>query len=128
MVERRNQTIVAVAQSLLKAKGVHPRFWDEAMAAALYLLKRATRKIVSSITPYEAWSGSRPSVHHFRSFGCVAHVKVTRPNTKMLDDRSVPMVLIGYEPSSTANHLFHLHSGRVHVFRDVVFDENALWD
>ena len=62
------------------------------MTTAVYLLNRATTKSVSGMTPYEAWYGRRPNVQHLGTFGCVAHVKVTRPNTKKLDDRSVPMV------------------------------------
>ena len=53
-------------------------------------------------TPYEAWYGRRPNVHYFRTFGCVAHVKLVKPNLKKLDDRSVPMVFFGYEPGSKA--------------------------
>jgi hypothetical protein len=37
-------------------------------------------------------------VNHFRIFGCVAHVKVARPNLKKLEDRSTPMIFVGYEP------------------------------
>ena len=98
------------------------------MTTAVYLLNRATTKSVSGMTPYEAWCGRRPNVQHLRTFGCVAHVKVTRPNTKKLDDRSVPMVFLGYEPGSAAYRVFHPPSGRAHVSRDVVFDENTSWD
>jgi hypothetical protein len=83
---------------------------------------------VAKGTPHEAWSGKKPSVQHLRTFGCVAHVKVTRPDVKKLDDRSIPMVLLGYEPGSAAYRVFHPPSGRVHVSRDIVFDEDAAWD
>jgi hypothetical protein len=41
-------------------------------------------------------------VNHFRIFGCVAHVKVARPNLKKLEDRSTPMIFVGYEPGPAA--------------------------
>jgi hypothetical protein len=85
-------------------------------------------KSVVKITPHEAWSGKHPSVSHLRTFGCVAHVKVTRPDVKKLDDRSTPMVLLGYEPGSAAYRVYHPPTGRIHVSRDVVFDEGAAWD
>jgi transposase InsO family protein len=128
VVERRNQTIVGMARSLLKAKNVPARFWGEAVTTAVYLLNRGTTKSVEKMTPLEAWSGRRPSVQHLRTFGCVAHVKVTRPDVKKLDDRSMPMVLLGYEPGSAAYRVFHPPSGRVHVSRDIVFDEDSTWD
>lgn len=128
VVERRNQTIVGMARSLLKARKVPARFWGEAVTTAVHLLNRATTNSVAGMTPYQAWCGRRPSVQHLRTFGCVAHVKVTRPNVKNLDDRSVPMVFLGYEPGSASYRVYHPPSGRVHVSRDVVFDENASWD
>jgi hypothetical protein len=38
------------------------------------------------------------------------------------------MVLLGYEPGSKAYHLYDPAGGRVHVSRDIVFDENASWN
>jgi hypothetical protein len=53
---------------------------------------------------------------------------VTRPGAKKLDDRSVPMVFLGYEEGSKAYRLFDPVANRVHVSRDVVFDEDASWN
>ena len=61
-------------------------------------------------------------------FGCVAHVKVTKPNLAKLEDRSIPMVLLGYEPGSAAYRVYDPVRNRVHVSRDIVFDEGARWD
>jgi hypothetical protein len=83
---------------------------------------------MDGVTPFEAWHGRKPNVSHLRVFGCVAHVKVTRPGLKKLDDRSVPMVFLGYEQGSKAYRLFDPAANRVHVSRDVVFDEDASWD
>jgi hypothetical protein len=49
------------------------------------------------MTPYEAWYGKKPIVHHLRTFGCIAHVKNMFPNMKKLDDRSSAMVFVDYE-------------------------------
>src|SRR6266540_1258600 len=38
------------------------------------------------------------------------------------------MVFIGYESGSKAYRVFDPVTGRVHVLRDVVFDEDAGWD
>jgi transposase InsO family protein len=128
VVERRNQTIVATARSMMKAKGVPGRFWGEAMSTAVFLLNRSPTKSLDNQTPYEAWYGQRPAVHFLRTFGCVGHVKITKPGLKKLDDRSAPMVLLGYEQGSKAYRLYDPVSERVHVSRDVVFDEDAAWD
>jgi hypothetical protein len=79
-------------------------------------------------TPYEAWHGEKPAVHFLRVFGSVAHVKVTKPNAGKLDDRSMRMVMIGYEAGSKAYRVYDPIVNRVHVTRDAVFEEGAAWD
>ena len=126
VVERRNQTVVGTARSMLKAKGLPGKFWGEAVTTAVYILNRASTKGAGGRTPYELWTGSRPGVHHLRTFGCVAHVKTTG-HLKKLDDRSKPTIFIGYEPGSKAYRTYDPATRRVCVTRDVVFDEEAKW-
>ena len=38
------------------------------------------------------------------------------------------MVFLGYEPGSAAYRVLHPPTCRVHVSRDVVFDEDGAWD
>jgi hypothetical protein len=78
-------------------------------------------------TPYELWTRSKPAVSHLIVFGCVAHVKNTRPHLKKLEDRSHPMIFVGYEPGSAAYRCYDPNTKRVHISRDVVFDEEAMW-
>uniref|UniRef100_A0A453T4W2 Integrase catalytic domain-containing protein n=1 Tax=Aegilops tauschii subsp. strangulata TaxID=200361 RepID=A0A453T4W2_AEGTS len=66
VVERRNQTIVAMARSMLKSKKLPRRFWGEAVTTDVYLLNRAPTKSVIGMTPYKAWCGRKPSVDHLR--------------------------------------------------------------
>lgn len=127
VVERRNQSVVGTARSMLKAKGLPGMFWGEAVTTAVYLLNRSSSKSIGGKTPYELWNGSPPAVHHLRTFGCLAHVKTTTPNVKKLDDRSKPMMFVGYEPGSKAYRCYDPASRRVHISHDVAFDEEAQW-
>ncbi|KAF8783882.1 hypothetical protein HU200_000329 [Digitaria exilis] len=117
VIERRNQTIVGMARSMLKAKKMPTAFWGEAVTMVVFILNRAPTKSLKGITPFEAWHGT-----------CVGHVKVTKPNLSKLEDRSAPMVFLGYEPGSKVYRLYDPRSRRVVVSRDVVFDEAASWD
>lgn len=128
VVERRNQTILATARSLLKAKGMPARFWGEAVTTAVFLLNRAPTKSLENRTPYEAWFGKKPAVGHLRTFGCLAYVKNVRPHLSKLEDRSTPMVFIGYAAGTKGYKVFDPVTGRVQVSRDVIFDEGASWD
>ena len=94
------------------------------MITAVHLLNCAPTKAVRGMTPYEAWHGDKPAVSYFRTFGCVAHAKVTRPGLKKLDDRSLRTVFIGYEHGqSKAWRVNDPVSKRVHITRDAIFDE-----
>ena len=92
---------------------------------AVFLLNRAPTQSLVGRMPYEAWYGVKPAVHFLRVFGCVAHVKVTKPNAGKLDDRSRKMVLIGYEEGSKAYRVFDPTANHVHITRDAVFEEGA---
>ena len=127
VVERRNQMVVGMARSMLKAKELPGVFWGEAVTTAVYILNRTSTKGLSGGTPYQHLNGSTPAVHHLRTFGCVAHVKVTTPNQRKLDDRSRRMIFVGYEPGSAAYRVYDPSTRRVHISRDVVFDEAAQW-
>ncbi|WVZ66255.1 hypothetical protein U9M48_015502 [Paspalum notatum var. saurae] len=80
------------------------------------------------MTPYEAWFGKKPAVHHLRTFGCIVYVKNTKPNLKKLEDRGQRMVFIGYEKGSKAYRAYDPTTGKVVITRDVVFDEGTQWD
>jgi hypothetical protein len=94
----------------------------------VYILNRTITKGIDGKTPYELWTGSTPVVHHLRTFGCIAHVNVTKSNLKKLDDRSKKMTFVGYEPGSVAYRCYDPDTRKVHVSRDVIFYEDASWD
>ena len=63
-----------------------------------------------------------------RTFGCIGHVRKTKPNLNKLEDRSTPMVFLGYAEGTKAYRLYDPCRDNVLVLRDVVFDEEAAWD
>jgi hypothetical protein len=112
---------------MLKAKDLPGVFWGEAVTTAVYLLNRSSSKSIAGKTPYELWTGSTPSVHHLRTFGCVAHVKPTVLHQKKLDDQSKRMIFVRYELGSMAYRAYDPTTRRVHISRDIVFDKAAQW-
>jgi hypothetical protein len=99
-VEHQNQLVVGTARCLLKSKGLSRWLWGEVVAMAVYLLNRSPSRSVEGKTPFETWYEKQSGVQHLRTFRFVVHMKDTTPNLKKLDDRSWPMVFIGYEPGS----------------------------
>ena len=80
--------LITTARALLKQRKLSAEFWGEAVTTAYALLNRTPTKSLAGMTPFEAWHGRKPNVHYLRTFGCVVHVKDTRPGLKKLDERS----------------------------------------
>lgn len=96
---------------------------EECALRAHALLNRSPTRALDGKTPFEAWHGTMPIVYYLRTFGCVAHVKITKPNQKKFDDRSIKTVFVGYEAGSKAYHCYDPVDRRVIITRGVVFDE-----
>jgi len=84
--------------------------------------------MVKNITPAKAWNGIKPSVDHFRVFGCIAHVHVPEVQRTKLDNRSVKCIFLGVSEESKGYRLFNPITKRVVVSRDVIFEEKKQWD
>jgi hypothetical protein len=83
---------------------------------------------VQNHTSEEAWSGIKPSVEHFRIFGCMAHVHIPNVRRTKLDAKSIPCVLLGLSEESKAYRLYDPIEKKIVISRDVVFEEEKSWD
>ena len=68
------------------------------------------------------------SVSFLWTFGYIDHISKTKPILTKLEDRSTPMVFLGYAEGTKAYRLYDPHGDKVLVSRDVVFDEKTAWD
>ena len=98
------------------------------MTTAVFILNRAPTKALTGKMSFEAWYGHKPSVSFLWTFGGIGHVRKTKLVLTKLEDRSTPMVLLGYEEGTKAYRLYDPCGDKVLVSRDVVFDEKAVWD
>ena len=98
------------------------------MTTAVFILNRALTKALMGKTLFEAWYGRKPSVSFLWIFGCIGHVRKTKPNLTKLEDRSTPMVFLVYAEGTKAYRLYDPRGDKVLVLRDVVFDEKVAWD
>ena len=93
--ERKNRTIMNMVRCMLTKKLVPKEFWPEAVNWVVHLLNRCPIFVVKDKTPEEAWSGFKPSVEHFKVFGCIGHVHIPDKNRQKLDDKSLQCVFLG---------------------------------
>jgi hypothetical protein len=76
--ERKNRTGVDMERSMLQTKGLSNSFWCDAVAIVVCILNRCTTSYLDIMTPYEAWYEEKPTVNHFKVFGCVAYVQLIK--------------------------------------------------
>jgi transposase InsO family protein len=127
VMKRRNQSIMGMTRSMMKAMSMPSWFWGEAVLTFVFILNMSPTQSIEGRTPYEVWHDKKPSVDYFRIFGCVAHTKQGNKRLSKLEDRSTMMVFIGYEPSSKAWRFYNPVTRRVHVSCDAVFEEDHAW-
>lgn len=95
---------------------------------AVYILNRSMSRSLAGGTPFQAWYGRKPSVHYFRTFGCLAMMKKLGPGSTKLTGRSTKTILLGYEEGSKAYRVYDPGTKKLHVTRDVAFDEQQHWN
>jgi hypothetical protein len=113
-----------MVRSMLTEKEIPRTFWPEAVNWTIHVLNRSPTFAVRNMTPEEAWSGTKPSVEHFRVFGCLAHVHIPDSKRIKLDDRSIKCILLGVSEESKAYRFFNPASKMIVVSRDVIFEED----
>lgn len=128
VAERKNRTVMNMVRCLLAEKDVPRNFWPEAVNWAFYVLNRCPTSSVKDMTPEEAWSGVKPSVEHFKVFGCVACAHVPDARRAKLDDKSRNYVLFGVSAESKGYKLYDPLNKKVIISRDVVFEEEKKWN
>ena len=117
-----------MARSMMKAKGMPASFWGEAVTTTVFILNHGPMKALEGMTPFEAWYGRKPSMSFLRTFSCIGHVMKTKLVLTKLEDRSTPMVFLGYTEGTKAYRLYDPRRDKVLVSRDVVVDEKVAWD
>lgn len=103
--ERLGQTLMLTTNAILCDAGLNEKWWTEVVKTANYLRNRSpvsNRKI----TPYEANSGSKPSLSHLRRIGTIGYAMERKPATgwKKLTPRSFKAMLVGYE----GDHIYRM--------------------
>ena len=69
LVEHKNRALKEMATCIWEDKFLSPNIWDKAINYASYFQNRVPHKALEEKTPFEAWSGDKPNVSHFRVFG-----------------------------------------------------------
>lgn len=99
-------TIMNMVRCMLTEKKIQKAFQAEAANWTIHILNRSPTLTVKHMTPKEAWREHKPSVSHFRIFGCTVYVHVPDNKRTKLEDKSLKCVLLGVSEESQAYKLY----------------------
>ena len=74
VAERRNRTLKDIVRSMINQSSLPESLWGEALKTAVYILNRVPSKVVVK-TPYELWTGKKPSIRLLHVWGCPAEAR-----------------------------------------------------
>ena len=74
---------------------LHISLWGEALKLTIYLLNRVPIKETIK-TPYELWTGRKPTLKYLDIWGCPAQGQSYVPKERKLDLRTINCYFVGY--------------------------------
>ena len=140
VAERRNRTLKDMVRSMICHSTLPESLQGEALKTAAYILNRVPTKAAAK-TPYQLWTGRKPSLKHFHIWGCPAEARPYKPNEKKLEPKTVSSYFIGYSERSRGYKFYDpklktifetgiatffedIEFGGRNKIRDIVFQEN----
>ena len=58
-------------------------------------MNRSSTFSLRDVIPEKVWSGSKPAVDHYKSFGSIAYAHIPKEKRQKLDDRDDKCVFVG---------------------------------
>lgn len=78
-------------------------------------------------TPFTLWFGFKPSLEHFRVFGCQVYAYVEKQHRTKLDPKSHLCYFLGYCDHTKGYRIWDPETSHVLVRREVTFNEQLLY-
>nr|GEU31191.1 ribonuclease H-like domain-containing protein [Tanacetum cinerariifolium] len=124
IAERKNQTLIEAARTMLVESLLPILFWVEAVNTACYVQNRVLVTKTHNKTPYELLYGRTPSIGFMRPFGCPMTILNTLDSLGKFDGKIDERFLVGYSISSKAFKVFNSRNWIVQETLHVNFLEN----
>jgi hypothetical protein len=125
VVEQKNRSLKEMSSCMIHAKSLPQILWVGELNCATYIQNKYAHISIKDKTPYEAWSGLKPEVTHFRIFGARAWARIPSENQKALDPQRIKRVFVGYPDGVKGYKLIDLSSDHIIIVRSVQIDESV---
>ncbi|GJY10249.1 retrovirus-related pol polyprotein from transposon TNT 1-94 [Tanacetum coccineum] len=100
VVERRNQTLVEAARTMLIFLKAPKFLWAEAISTACFMQNRSLVHTRYNKTPYELLKNRKPNVRYFHVFGLLCYPSNDREDLRKMKPKADIGIFIGYYESS----------------------------
>nr|GFC48316.1 retrovirus-related Pol polyprotein from transposon TNT 1-94 [Tanacetum cinerariifolium] len=107
VVERRNQTLVEAARTMLIFSRAPLFLWAEAIATACFTQNRFIINRRFNKTPYELINGRKPDISFLHAFGALCYPKNDREDIGKLGAKGDIDFFIGYSADSYAYRVYN---------------------
>ncbi|GAA0148101.1 hypothetical protein LIER_07633 [Lithospermum erythrorhizon] len=111
--ERKNRTVMNMVRSMLSAKKMPRSFWPEAVLWTFHVLNRCPILSVKNMTTQQCWNRIKPSVSHFKVWGCLTHAHVAKVHRDKLDKRSIKCIFLGIIEGTKGYRLYDVEAKKV---------------
>ncbi|WVZ95274.1 hypothetical protein U9M48_041059 [Paspalum notatum var. saurae] len=125
--KRKHRHIVEVGLSLLAHASMPLKFWDDVFLSATFLINRIPSRVINYASPLERLFNTKPDYFSLRIFGCSCWPNLIPYNQYKLAFRSKECTFLGYSTLHKGFKCLDNSTGRVYIFRDVVFDEDIFF-
>ncbi|KAI5337864.1 hypothetical protein L3X38_017135 [Prunus dulcis] len=128
VAERKNRTVMEMVRTMMHEKKIPLKFWAEAVNTAVYLQNRSPTSALDNTTPFEKFSGRKPSVKHLRIFGSLCYINIPSQKRHKLEETGMKGVFLGYGICEKGYRVFNLETKKIELSRSIIFDEKAMWN
>nr|GFA72743.1 retrovirus-related Pol polyprotein from transposon TNT 1-94 [Tanacetum cinerariifolium] len=122
-VERRNQTLVEAARTMLIFSRAPLSLWAEVIATACFTQNRSIIHHRFNKTPYELINGKKPNISFLHVFGALFYPKNDREDIGKLGAKGDIGFFIGYSTDSCAYRVYNRRTKKIMETMNVSFNE-----
>nr|GEZ25557.1 copia protein [Tanacetum cinerariifolium] len=123
VVERRNQTLVEAARTMLIFFCAPLFLWAKAIATACFTQNRSIIHRRFNKTPYELINDIKPDISFLHVFGALCYLKNDREDIGKLGAKGDIGFFIGYSADSCAYRIYNRRTKKIMETMNVSFDE-----
>ena len=122
--EAPNKFLARMLRGMLYNASLSSKYWSYALTHAVYVKNRLPHsRHKFQMSPYEAWTGTKPNLSLLRVWGCRVTVKQPNPRSAKLDSIAREGIFLRYTATDKNIVYIDLESHQEKIGSHVVYDE-----